>query len=459
MTFIRSLVSGLFQAKDPANQPRPVVRPIPVTPKSAPAPQPIGLGSALDNLIEVGSRRPVIASAGKVIGYEFCLPPRVIDRLSVPNEQRAKSAYVLSLIASARLVGVSGKIGFAKLQAHWLGPEVPLQDCTGVWVCIESAVGPSAQQVGLDGLAALVRRLQAAHAKVGWEATYAGIGASNFGLSPDFVVMHQGETPFSALVNARKSWPQSLLGLPTLATDLSSEDDLELAMQEGISYACGAFHGSSMVPGPASQQRVPPGVARLTNLMNLLVSDAELSAIANEIKGDVGLSYRLLNLMQGAKFASRYAALSVEQAVMALGRDELYRILSIMLLRFGGTRKVSSALEEVALCRARFLELLAIERGEQAPGHFFTMGLVSLLSSLFRQDLAVIAGDISMADEARRALLQQDGPWNDYLRVAMHVEAQDLDPHSPLAAAFGGPQRIHALSDAAWVWASEQSTT
>jgi EAL and modified HD-GYP domain-containing signal transduction protein len=459
MTFIRRLVSGLFQAKDATNQPRSVARPIPATPKSATAAMPTRQSSALDNLIEVGSRRPVIASAGKVIGYEFCLPPRVIDRLDVPGEQRAKSAYVLSLIASARLVGAAGKIGFAKLQAHWLGPEVPLQDCTGVWVCIESSVGASAQQVGLDGLAALVKRLQTAHAKVGWEATYAGIGESSFGVTPDFVVMHQGETPFSALANARKSWPPSLLGLPTLATDLSREDDLELALEEGISYACGAFHGSSEAPTPSSQQRVPPGIARLTNLMNLLVSDAELSAIANEIKGDVGLSYRLLNLMQGAKFASRYAALSVEQAVMALGRDELYRVLSIMLLRFGGTRKVSSALEEVALWRARFLELLAMERGEKTPGHFFTMGLVSMLGSLFRQDLAVIAGDIAMADEARRALLQHDGPWSDYLRIAMEVESQDLDPDSPLAASFGGPPRIHALSEAAWAWAAEQSKT
>ncbi len=457
MTFIRRLVSGLFQGKDATNQPQPVARPVASTPKSTPVPQQTSQSSALNNLIEVGSRRPVIGSAGTVIGYEFCLPPRVIGRLNVPGEQRAKSAYVLSLIASARLVGAAGKIGFAKLQAHWLGSEVPLQNCAGVWVCIESSAGPNAPQVGLDGLAVLVQRLQGARAKVGWEATYAGIGASNFGVTPDFVVMNQGETPFSALVNARKSWPASLLGLPTLATDLSSEEDLELAMTEGISYACGAFHGSSVAPAPSSQQRVPPGVARLTNLMNLLVSDAELPAIANEIKGDIGLSYRLLNLMQSAKFASRYAALSVEQAVMALGRDELYRVLSIMLLRFGGTRKVSSALEEVALWRARFLELLAMERGEKAPGHFFTMGLVSMLSSLFRQDLTVIAADIAMADEARRALLQHDGPWRDYLRLAVNVETQDLDPDGPLATAFGGPAKIHALSDAAWAWAAEQS--
>jgi len=456
MTFIQRLTAGLFQKKDATNQPQPAARPVPATSQGAAATQPSGQSSAMDKLIEVGSRRPVIASAGNVVGYEFCLAPRVIDRLSVQGEQRATSAYALSLIASARLVGATGKIGFAKMQGHWLGPQVPLPDCKAVWVCLEPSASPNAQQVGPQGLAALVQRLQSAGAKVGWEATYADARSSHFGVNPDFLVMRQGDTPFRALVNARKSWPQSLISLPTLATDLSSEDDLELAIEEGISYACGAFHRSGSESAQPSQQRVPPGLARLTNLMNLLISDAEPSTIANEIKGDVGLSYRLLNLMQSAKFASRYSALSVEQAVMALGRDELYRVLSIMLLRFGGTRKVSSALEEVALWRARFLELLAMEQGERTPGQFFTMGLVSMLGSLFRQDLSSIAVDIAMADEARQALLAHSGPWRDYLQVVVDLESQELDPHGALADKFGGTKQISALSDAAWTWASEQ---
>ncbi|HEY8904541.1 MAG TPA: hypothetical protein VIM63_00740 [Rhodoferax sp.] len=248
-------------------------------------------------LIRVGARRPVISDTGAVVGYEFCIPANVIARLNLSSEQRVKSAYVATVMISASLVGKSGKIGFARIQADLLDPDMPLPGCSGVWVCIESSQSPKTVDVNLEWVAKFIKRLRSAGAKVGWNATFVEIGKSSVELVPDFVMLLQGDAPISALVTARKTWPESLKSLPTLATDLCSEEDLEAALLGGISYVCGAFHRNTATSQTLLQQSVQPEVIRLVKLMNLLISDAELPTVVNDIKGDVGLSYRLLSMI------------------------------------------------------------------------------------------------------------------------------------------------------------------
>lgn len=420
-------------------------------------PQAAQENSALNALVGIGSRRPVISDSGEVIGYEFCVHADVLLRLSGPEHARKRLAYVVSVLTSARLISKMGKVGFARLPAHWLDEDMALGNCHGVWVGVESPIQPVTPAVDPGSVARCLGRLKEAGAKVGWAVTFVGISKSEFGLVPDFVLLHQGGAPISGMLAARKHWPQDVAGLPVVATDLASEEDLELALQGGIAYVCGAYSRSAAVAGPVTGGRVPPDVLRLNRLMGRLISDADLPEIVDEIKGDVGLSYRLLGMMKSAKFANLQAGASVEQAVRTLGRDELYRSLSVMLLRYSGKRKVSSALEEIALWRARFLELLAIDQQEFAPGQFFTLGLVSMLGPILKLEPAQMVQGLVLPEPARQALLDQSGPWHAYLQVAMAFEGQTLDPNDALTVRFSGMERIREMSDSAWTWAAEHA--
>lgn len=455
-SLIQRLVNGIFFSK-PEKHPKRSVRPKPPAVSTLVTPNAEAMAPAHKALMGVGARRPVIAVTGEVVGYEFCIPLDVIGRLSLSSDQRAKSAYVASVVTSANLIGKAKKIGFARIPAQLIVLDMPLPACSGIWVGIESPQIPIPVDVDLELVAQYVRRLRAAGAKVGWSVTFVEIGKSNFGLLPDFALLHQGEAPISALLTARKAWPETLIAMPTLATDLCSEEDLESALRGGIDFVCGAFNLSRVAPEPPTRQPVPPDVVRLVSLMNSLLSDVELSTVVNDIKGDVGLSYRLLSMMKSAKYANLKVDPNVEQAVLTLGRDELYRIFAVMLMRYAGTRKVSSALEEIALWRSRLLELLAIDRGESAPGCFFTLGLVSMLGSIFKQELKAVVEKIAIPEPAKQALLEQDGPWYAYLLVAKEVEGQKLSSDSPLIAGFGDSERILELSNVAWDWAAEIS--
>jgi len=145
---------------------------------------------------------------------------------------------------------------------------------------------------------------------------------------------------------------------------------------------------------------------------------------------------------------------SIDQAVQLLGRNELYRWLSILLLKSPGNRKIGLAMHEVALWRAELLELLAVQRNEATPGQLFTLGLASMLGPLLRISLQEVVSTLNLNAQGQQALLEDTGPWAAYLQISRALETHTLDKSTGLTEAFGGTKVVSELSDQAWLWAT-----
>lgn len=420
-------------------------------PKTTPAPaarqEAAGPSNAVHALVAVGARRPLIATDGAIAGFEFCIDREILRRLRLRTDQRGRAAYVSAALTSARLMAQSGRIGFARVPADWLVHATEPTDAAGAWVGIEPA--PTAQQGTdlLEAAAALVPKLRSAGAKVGWGS------ALDLGLTPDFLLLHQASEPMDALFDSLNQRPEALRHLPTLVTDIEKADDVEAALTGGASYACGSLAPAEFTVSPTEALPIPPEAQRVGQLLNQLVVGTDTSVIVSDIKSDVGLSYRLLRRINSASFAQLNGDASIDQAVLMLGRNELYRWLSLLLVQFGGKRKVSSALQEVTLWRSRLLELLALENKEAAPSQMFTLGLASMLGPLLKISLDDVVNTLNLPAPARQALLEHSGPWHVYLQIALWVESRRLAEQPELAEAFGGVERVMALADDAWTWA------
>jgi EAL and modified HD-GYP domain-containing signal transduction protein len=142
---------------------------------------------------------------------------------------------------------------------------------------------------------------------------------------------------------------------------------------------------------------------------------------------------------------------------MLLGRNELYRWLTVMLVQFADQRKAGSALQEVALWRSRLLELMAVHQGEPVPGQFFTLGLASMLGLLLKITPQEVVDTLGLPPLAQEAVLTQSGAWFQYLCVAAHIEELTLDDIPQWVQQFGGPEALLAMSDEAWVWAAQHT--
>ena len=427
-------------------------KPSPSTPKAQPKPASErraarNEGGAVAALVAVGARRPLIASDGAIAGFEFCIDDEILRRLRRRTDHRGRAAYVSAVLTSARLMAQTGRIGFARVPIDWLVHVTDVSCAAGAWLGIEPAAPEHQEAEHLQTIAQLVPQLRAVGAKVGWDVAF------GLALTPDFLLLNQGAAPMPVLLEAVNTWPPAFKTLPMLVTDIAKVDDLELALSSGISYACGALAPTMVGANSADVRPIPPEIHRVGQLLNQLVIGTETSVIVSDIKSDVGLSYRLLRRMNSASFAQLSAEASIDQAVLMLGRNELYRLLSLLLVQFAGKRKVSSALQEVALWRSRLMELLAIENHEPVPSQIFTLGLASMLGPLLKISLPDVISTLNLPAPARQALLEHTGPWNAYLQMALQIEAQSLQDNDALAVHFGGVARVMELADEAWAWA------
>jgi len=400
------------------------------------------------------ARRPLMSSSGEIAGFEFRIDSQVQRALTEGGDTDAQAAHVAAILVGARLVAMTGRVSLARVPAAWLvHASVPRSE-SGILLGVEfdpaAPMAPGPRQAVVE----MMRKFKAAGALLAWDA-YEDLGP-DIGAVPDYLLVRPATQPISELVESLGERPEVLKSIPVIATDLASIEDLELAVLGGIAFVSGDMTNSRQVRS-AEWVRLPPEAGRLTQLVGQLASGADTAVIVNEIKGNIGVSFRLLQRMNSPAFAHLGGVASIDQAVAMLGRNELHRWLSLMLMQFASRRKLGSALQEIALWRSRLVELLAIERGEHEPGRFFTLGLASMLGLILKISPAEVAAALCLSPEAEQALLAQSGPWWVYLRTAMQVESKVEDEAGAVVDGFSSTERVLELSAEAWRWAAENS--
>jgi len=122
---------------------------------------------------------------------------------------------------------------------------------------------------------------------------------------------------------------------------------------------------------------------------------------------------------------------SLSQAVTILGRRQLQRWLQIMLYAEPAKRGANmTPLLMLATTRGRMLELLA-QRLRPSQRNVadvaFTVGIMSLMDTLFGMPMEEIVLQIPVIDEVANALLKRTGFFGELLRLAECIERMEED--------------------------------
>lgn len=429
-----SLIQRLF-GRGPVRRAEPPPRPARPVPSGAAAPP-------VPAAVPIGARRPLVSSHGGIAGFEFHLGERTVQRL-LGRASTAAAASTTSLLAAMRLCAHGGLVAFSELPVHWLVlAATPDSLLPGMHFALLPA--PADEAPDAPSLHEAIAQWRAAGAQIGWREGQAPDGLA--ALQPDFIVLAAAGS-----AAAVRALCQRQPGVPVLALDLASVDALEAALQAGAQLACCSLAG----PGePADARPLTPPTRQLLALMNQLARDADTTAVVAAIKSDVSLSYRLLRQLNSASVGPAGALGSIEQAVALLGRNELYRWVSVLLVRQAPTRPASKALQAMALARARLFELMGEACGEPRPGALFTMGLASMLPQLLQTRLPEALSSLQLHPLAEAALMERRGPWCAYLTLAEVLDESDLAEATALCEPFGGLQAVMAMSTHAWIFAT-----
>jgi EAL and modified HD-GYP domain-containing signal transduction protein len=176
--------------------------------------------------------------------------------------------------------------------------------------------------------------------------------------------------------------------------------------------------------------------------------------LAELVKPDPAMCYRVLRAVNSAQFALQSTVSSIPEALVLLGRDTIKRWVSLWSLAGLGDRS-NSVLLGAATLRGRFCELLA-ERVDDAATEGFLLGLCSMLDAILERPMSVIVPDLPLPDAMKAALLGEDNTYSRILRCAAAYEDGHFDEAIELAEALGvDANTLAATYAAALQWATE----
>jgi EAL and modified HD-GYP domain-containing signal transduction protein len=388
------------------------------------------------------ARRPLIDREGRLAGFEFPVPDLLVHRLAQGAADTVLSAHAGALFAAMRPAAEAGRIALVALPSQLpptlLARPALLPQLRARWLVLEPAAYSDP---------ASLEALRAAGAVLG-AAQVPRRGAS-------FIRIDAAGLDRGALRAAIAAARAAASGMRVVAAGLPDVDDVEAALAAGADFAAGHFDRVRTAPSAAP---LPPAMARVSRLLNQVLQDGDLGAIAAELRADVSLSYELLRHANSPLLGAQRQIDAPDQAVMLLGRDALYRWLCARLLAALPGRASARALQEIALARALLFERLAPACGA-APSTLYTMGLLSLLDVMVPMPMAEALKPLNLPLEMRAALVDHGGPWGGLMTLVGCLERGDLAAAGAQAAAFGGMPAVLTANEAAWQTASQMATS
>ncbi|MGA9595097.1 MAG: HDOD domain-containing protein [Acidimicrobiia bacterium] len=212
-------------------------------------------------------------------------------------------------------------------------------------------------------------------------------------------------------------------GVELIADGVATYDDLRDATRLGVTRFQGPFLGR---PDGFRKSQAPAGqLAALELITKLQDPDAAISEIANVIRRDVNLSYRILKVVNSAHYALSRPLGSIEEAVVVVGTKQI--VSWVGALSMTGLNGKPAELTRSAMIRARTCEMLARHLDRHDVQRFYIVGLLSVIEALLDVPAAQALGRLPLNAEIVDAIVSGGGILGETLRGVVEYEKGNWD--------------------------------
>lgn len=183
--------------------------------------------------------------------------------------------------------------------------------------------------------------------------------------------------------------------------------------------------------------------------------EPDFKHISDLVEHDLGLSYKLLRLVNSAYMAPKYRIKSISHALTYLGTRELHQWISMLL--FSDIRTEDNAeLVKMSLIRSKMMALVAqaLQLPHSGSEPFFT-GLFSLIDVILDKDIDELLIGLPITDDVKSALRGERNSLHDLLSFIISYEQaewQRLNGNYPLSQIT--PQTMSSIYIEAHNWAN-----
>jgi len=400
-------------------------------------------------------REAVLGNKQRVAGYVFSLVykanPRV--RVSSTSLQRLHDKVLLrNLNAMGIQHLLEYRLAFVDVSASSL--EMPFIEALppqGIVYVFDASTRLDADH------ASCLRRLKA----LGYRIGLRGLGASaadgfDFLELADYLFIDIGNSDIPAIHDQVEAARKRVADLKFVAANIQTLEEYRVCTKLPFAFHQGPFITSrERLDAPG----MDAGRLKILELLNRLRGDAEVPELAGLIKQNLALAYKLLRYINSPGMRQMREIVTPEQALIVLGRQKLYRWLTILLFTSGKSTGLDWAVMENALIRARLAELTA--QHALAPGErdeLFVAGMFSLLDVVLSMPMETVLKQVNLPEPVNEALLEKRGKYATYLALAVACEESDDVNIAALSQAVGlETWRIDYFHLEAMLWAQRVS--
>lgn len=201
-----------------------------------------------------------------------------------------------------------------------------------------------------------------------------------------------------------------------LAEKVEKKERYLLCRQLGFTYFQGYYFSR---PEILKRRELPVEMLGVSNLMKVVADpSAPDRDIESAIRGDPGLSFKLLRIVNSAATGCRGIE-SILHAVQLVGRESLHRWLALLFV--SATPRASDIDKELVLTsleRGRLCEIIAERTGHgSVAASFFLVGLLSTFDNVLGVTMEELLRQVCVSPEVARALLREPGPYTECLNL------------------------------------------
>lgn len=161
------------------------------------------------------------------------------------------------------------------------------------------------------------------------------------------------------------------------------------------------------------------------NILNTVSQDGENSEIEAGFKKDTALSFKLLRYINSVGFGLSCEIQSINHALTILGRKQLYRWLTLLMVT-AGENSTPPALMKTSITRGRLTELLGESYFEKHDrDNLFIVGVFSLLDAILKMPMETVLEKIQLPETVSEALLTRSGIYGPFLQLTEACEDSD----------------------------------
>ena len=364
------------------------------------------------------ARQPILNRNLKIVGYELLCRPAADDNIHW-QQTEGDAATSEVLIAAFNEIGIhevtNGLPAYINFTEYWLHHPPLLSTRLVVAEVLETIAANAANLQA-------IRNLAQKGYKIALDDYIGNPDQDAFFPYLNIVKVDIRQlaklTDLAAIIQRQKKF-----ALTWLAEKVETLEEFEYCKSVGCTLFQGFFFSR---PTNVYGKRLPDSQHAVLQLLQLLNNqDATFEDIANVVKTDPQLSYKVLKVVNSAAYGMPRAVNSIQQALMLLGLERLRAWSNVMAL--GRLNQKSDALREHVIVRAHLCQFLAQAWGGLDKDMAFTLGLLSLLPSFLDTSFEMICQELNLSDTMTAALLHHQGDYGTLLLTAMAMEQAQWD--------------------------------